>query len=297
MRHVRIDCDADINKRLIFHVNGLTRLDKALCRGIRVLFFSPAGLFHYQIRSVHRYEVLRADIIRILSVAQHFFSDIYTEYVLSHAVLRAVAPVFVVRDSRSPFRIVAGAYNRDEFILLRQHLARKLAYLSYLFFASQNGCCSLDAVDDFLVTGAAAYIAPYGFLYFIFRRIRVSVNKSLSGHYHTRYAETALHRPRCSESIDKCFLFPQTETFYRDDIFARGPVRGENAGFYGAAVHNYGACAACSFRAAVLYRVQLEIIPEISEQRLLFVGSSFYSVYCKCVRNDTHPLCQISQQS
>ena len=109
------------------------------------------------------------------------------------------------------------------------------------------------------------------------------------------FKEAVLQKKK--KSVYESFLLAEAQTFYRNNVLTYSPVGGEDASLHRVSVNDYRACAARSFRAAVLDGVQLKIVPEVSQQRFLFFGSSFYSVYRKCIRNGSHLLCRISQRS
>ena len=72
-------------------------------------------------------------------------------------------------------------------------------------------------------------------------------------------------------------------------MFALQPVRCGNTGFTGDAVYDHGTGAACPLAAAVLNGGHMQLIPEESEQGLLFIRFHRFTIYYKCIHFQISP--------
>src|SRR5699024_289372 len=93
--------------------------------------------------------------------------------------------------------------------------------------------------------------------------------------------ESALHSPLGPERVHKGLLFPAAQPLKRQNILSCGPPGGQNTGLYRLAVHHNGTGAACTLTASILYGMQLQIVPEIAEQRFILLRTPLFPVHCK----------------
>ena len=126
--------------------------------------------------------VVHDDVVRIFPVSEYLFPDINPERLLPDAKILTL-----------------------------------LQLLIDLCFPAQDRCRELNCLDDFLIAGAAAEIAPDCLLNIFFGGVRIFVQQRLSRHHHTRRTETALDGASGSERVDKRFLLPVGEAFNRQD--------------------------------------------------------------------------------
>ena len=139
----------------------------------------------------------------------------------------------------------------------------------------------LNCLDYLNIACAAADIVAYGIAYLFLGGVRINIQKSLGTHNHAGDAEAALYCARLAKGIGINLLFKIRQAFHRDDIFAFHAVCLLNAALYRLAVYDYGTGAACALAAAILYRQQAKLIPEIAHKLLVFIDGNLFSVYCK----------------
>ena len=204
----------------------------------------------------------RTDVVRIFSVAKHLPAHIDTEGALADA------------EPFSFFHIIYGS------------------------IAAQHRRCRHDRLDDFLIACTAADIAADGTADFFLGRVRFPVDQGFAAHDHARYAEAALNGAPRTESIDKCFLFPQGKSLHCGNGFPLRKSRRQHAGLVGPAVRDHRAGAAGAFRAAVFCRIQPEIITQIAQKRLVLFRCLRNAIDCKCICHiGTSSLSLLRQQS
>ena len=148
----------------------------------------------------------------------------------------------------------------------------------------QDGPGQGDALYDLLVPGAAAHIAPNGLLDLILGGIGILVQKGLAREDHTRDTKAALHRPHRAESVDKGLLLGLGEPLYGEDVLSHRLFCGQDTGPHGLSVHHDGTGAACPLAASVLHGGEMQVVPQIAQQRLLLLGLPEDAVYRKGVR-------------
>ena len=86
-RHVRIHHGEYVAERLVLSGDCPSDPGQSLRRSLFIFLFRPAGKLHHEIRSVRRHEVFRADVVRVLPVAEDLFPDIDAEHILPHSEL------------------------------------------------------------------------------------------------------------------------------------------------------------------------------------------------------------------
>ena len=191
----------------------------------------------------------------------------------------------IVRYPGYQLGIVQRPLLGDEFKVCFFLLPRELTDMLYILVSSEYRSGPFYPGNDFLVSRAAADIASDRLPYLIVGGIGIAVYQGLGSHHHSGDAEPALHRARGAECKYKSFLFMEAQAFHRNDILTCGLLRGQNAGFYRVAVDQYGTRSACSLRAAVLNRIELKVISQIAQKRLVLFCGSFYSVDSECIRH------------
>ena len=188
------------------------------------------------------------DVVRIFAVTEHFGTDVHAERPLSDAV-------------------GVAAFRRR--INLR--------------LSPENRRRQPDAVNDLPVAGASAEIAPDRVPDLLFRGIRVFIDQRLAGHHHARGAETALDGPAGAEGIDKRFFLEVRQAFHRLDRFPRRLRGGQDAGFRRFSVNDYGTGSAGALAAPVLHGIQVQVIPQVPQQRFVLRRFAQYPVYRKLI--------------
>ena len=136
---------------------------------------------------------------------------------------------------------------------------------------AEDGPGQGNALDDFLVAGAAAHVAPDGLFDLRLGGVGVLIQQGLARHYHAGDAEAALNRAHRAEGVDEGLPLGLREALHRHDLLACGPLGGQDAGLDGLAVHQDGAGAAGALAAPVLHRGQAQLVPQVAQQRLLLL--------------------------
>ena len=135
----------------------------------------------------------------------------------------------------------------------------------------QDGPGQGDALYDLLVPGAAAHIAPNGLLDLILGGNGILVQKGLAREDHTRDTKAALHRSHRAESVDKGLLLGLGEPLYGEDVLSHRLFCGQDTGPHGLSVHHDGTGAACPLAASVLHGGEMQVVPQIAQQRLSLI--------------------------
>ena len=188
------------------------------------------------------------DVVRIFAVTEHFGADVNAESPLPDAVC------------------VAAFHRRIDLRLSPENRRRQP-----------------DAVNDLPVAGTAAEVAPDRVPDLLFRGIRIPVDQRFPGHHHARRAETALDRSAGAEGVDERFLLEVCQAFHRLDRFPRRLRGGQDAGFRRFSVNDHGAGSAGAFAASVLDGVQMQVVPQVPQQRFILRRLPQHPVHRKLI--------------
>ena len=131
--------------------------------------------------------------------------------------------------------------------------------------------CQQDAVDDLHIAGAAADVVADGEGRLLTGGVGVYIQQRLGGDDHAGDAEAALHGPRLTEGKDIDLLLPVGQPLHGDDGLALQLVRLRYAGLGGLAVNEDMAGAAGTLAASVLHRGEVQGIPQIADEFLIFL--------------------------
>ena len=129
----------------------------------------------------------------------------------------------------------------------------------------------MHRLDDLHIAGAAADVVADGEGGLLTGGVGVYIQQRLSGDDHAGDAEAALHGPRLTEGKDVDLLLPVGESLHGDDGLALQLVRLRYAGLGGLAVNEDVAGAAGTLAAPVLHRGQVQGIPQIADEFLIFL--------------------------
>ncbi len=123
-----------------------------------------------------------------------------------------------------------------------------------------------DRLLDLHVAGAAAEVRGEPLRQVVVRRFRVGVDDPLGADHHAGHAEPALHRPGVGKGVGVDVLLTVRQSLDGNDLLPLELVHLLEAGTGGLAVHEDHAGAADPFRAAVLHRGDVQLLPEELEQ-------------------------------
>ena len=136
-----------------------------------------------------------------------------------------------------------------------------------------------DAVDDLHIAGAAADIIADGEGRLLAGRLRIHVQQPLGGDDHARDAEAALHGACFTEGEGVDLLFPVAESLHRHDGLALQLVRLGDARLGGLAIDEHVARAAGALAAPVLHGGEVQRVPQIADELLIFLDDDGLSVH------------------
>ena len=180
---------------------------------------------------------LQLHVVHVLPAAQHLVPHVHAERALAHAV---------------PVPLLQGGVRGS--------------------VAPQDGGGQGDALDDLLVAGAAADIAPDCLADLGLGGVGRLVDQGRTRHHHARDAEAALHGPHRAEGVDEGLLLPLRQALDGDDGLAHGPLGGQHAGLDRLVVHQDGAGAAGPLAAPVLDGGKVQVVPQVAQQGLFLLG-------------------------
>ena len=146
---------------------------------------------------------------------------------------------------------------------------------------TENLRCQQNSVNDLYITGAAADVVANGKRRFFTGGIRIHVQQPLGGDHHAGDTEAALYRAGLTKGEGIDLLFPIRQAFHRQDGLAIQLVGLRDTGLCGLAVNQNMAGTASAFAAAVLHRGQMQLIPQIADQLLVFLHCHGAAVHLK----------------
>ena len=246
----------------------------------RVLCPDGAAIGHRRCPVVHHLEQAAAGIFRVceyhaavqgLQMAEllYLFRSLP---VLRHKVLRPdIVRILAVAKDLAPYIDADGLFADASLHRCRLHHKVSPEYCRR----------HLHRLEDLLVTRAAAEIPAKGLLHLVLGRIRHPPKKPCRRDHHAGRAEAALHGAAVSEGIDKGVLLPVRKTLHRGDGAATGKFCRKDTGPHRFIVYQHHAGPAGALRAAVLYRIQVQLLPQKDKERLLLRGFHPDSVDCK----------------
>ena len=179
-------------------------------------------------------EVALVEVVGVLAKAQHLAAHVHAEGPLAHAV------------------VVAALEGGVDGLLPAQDLGGEQ-----------------DALEDLLVARAAAHVAADGAAHVVLRRVGVLADAGRPADNHARDAEATLHGAHRAEGVDEGLLLVVGEPLDGGDVAAVSELGGEHAGAHGPPVDDDHAGAARPLRAAVLGRVDVEVVAQEAKQRLV----------------------------
>ena len=146
----------------------------------------------------------------------------------------------------------------------------------------------LDRVDDLLVARAAAIVVAQGKGDLVAGRIQVLVQKCLGAQHHARDAEAALHGAGLAEGIDIELLLVVGQALDRLHGLAVHARQLLHAALGWLAVDQHRAGAAGTLRAAVLDRLEPQLMPEHVHQALVGLRGVGYAVDRQGIHDGIH---------
>ena len=150
-----------------------------------------------------------------------------------------------------------------------------------LLFSPEDGGGEGNTLNDLLVAGAPADVAPDGLLDVGLGGIGVLVDEGLARHHHAGDTEAALDGAHLAEGVHKGLLLNLGQALYGEDGLTHRLLGGEDTGLDGLAVHHDGTGAAGAFAAPVLDGIEVQIVAQIAQQRLILLGGAEDAVYGK----------------
>ena len=174
------------------------------------------------------------DVVGILALAEHLLAHVDTEGALAHAVVVAALQVLV-----------------------------------NLLFAAEHRSCQRNALDNLLVAGAAADVAADGVLDLLLGGLGVLGDERCTRHDHAGDAKPALYGAHGAKGVYKGLAHVLGQALDGHDVAAGGKSGGQHASLDGRAVHVDGAGAAGTLGAAVLGGVNVQVVAQIAQQRLV----------------------------
>ena len=183
------------------------------------------------------------DVVGVLAEAEHLAAHVVAEGALAHAVVVAALELGVD-----------------------------------LGLAAQDLGGELDALDDLLVAGATADVALDGLFDLVLGGVGHMVDKPGARHYHAGNAEAALHGAHGAERVDEGLLLALGQALDGYDVAALGELGGEHAGADGMVVDQDGAGAARALGASVLGGVNVQVVAQVAQKRLLLGNGALDAV-------------------
>ena len=155
------------------------------------------------------------------------------------------------------------------------HAGAKLPVVGALFgndAGAQDFSRQLDGGHDFHIAGAAAVVVAQRVADLRLGGVGVFVQQGLAAQHHAGDAEAALHRAGLAVGEGVDLLLPLGQALDGEDAAALQQIGVRHAGLTGLAVNEDGAGAAGTLRAAVLGAGQMQLIPQKTQQLLVFGG-------------------------
>ena len=174
------------------------------------------------------------DIIGVLALTEHLLAHVDTEGALAHAVVIAALQVLVD-----------------------------------LLFATEHRSGQRDALDNLFVAGAAADVAADGVLDLLLGGLGILGDERRARHDHAGDAKTALHGAHGAKGVHKGLAHVLGQALDGHDVAAGGKSGGQHARLDGRTVHMDGAGTAGTLGAAVLGGVNVQVVAQIAQQRLV----------------------------
>ena len=183
------------------------------------------------------------DVVGILALAEHLFTHVDAEGALAHAVVVAALQVLVD-----------------------------------LLFAAEHRSGQRDALDNLLVAGAAADVAADGVLDLLLGGLGVLGDERRARHDHTGDAKTALHGTHGTKGVHKGLAHVLGQALDSHDVATGGKGGGQYARLDGRAVHMDSAGAAGALGAAVLGGMDVQVVAQVAQQRLVLSRCALHAV-------------------
>lgn len=183
------------------------------------------------------------DVVGVLALAEHLLAHVDAEGALAHAVVIAALQVLVD-----------------------------------LLFAAEHRSGQRDALDDLLVAGAAADVAADGVLDLLLGGLGVPGDERRARHDHAGDAKTALHGAHGAKGVHKGLAHVLGQALDSHDVATGGKSSGQYARLDGRAVHMDGAGAAGTLGAAVLGGMDVQVVAQVAQQRLVLSRCALHAV-------------------
>ena len=183
------------------------------------------------------------DVVGILALTEHLLTHVDTEGALAHAVVVAALQVLV-----------------------------------NLLFATEHRSGQRNALDDLLVAGAAADVAADGVLDLFLGGLGILGDKRRTRHNHAGDAKAALHGAHGAKGVHKGLAHVLGQTLDGHDVAAGGKGGGQHARLHSRTVHVDGAGAAGALGAAVLGGVDVQVVAQVAQQRLVLGRRALHAV-------------------
>ena len=183
------------------------------------------------------------DVVGILALAEHLLAHVDTEGALAHAVVVAA-----------------------------------LQALVNLLFAAEHRSGQRNALDNLFVAGAAADVAADGVLDLLLGGLGVLGDERCTRHDHAGDAKTALHGAHGTKGVHKGLAHVLGQALDSHDVATGGKSSGQYARLDGRAVHMDGAGAAGALGAAVLGGMDVQVVAQVAQQRLVLSRCALHAV-------------------
>ena len=174
------------------------------------------------------------DVVGILALAEHLLAHVDTEGALAHAVIIAALQILVD-----------------------------------LLFAAEHRSCQRNALDNLFVAGATADIAANGVLDLFLGGLGVLGDEHRTRHDHAWDTKTALHGAHGAKGVHKGLAHVLGQALDGHDVAAGGKSGGQHARLDGRTVHMDGAGTAGALGAAVLGGMDVQVVAQVAQQRLV----------------------------
>ena len=174
------------------------------------------------------------DVVGVLALAEHLLAHVDTEGALAHAVVIAALQILVD-----------------------------------LLFAAEHRSCQRNALDNLFVAGATADIAANGVLDLFLGGLGVLGDERRTRHDHAWDTKTALHGAHGAKGVHKGLAHVLGQALDGHDIAAGGKSGGQHARLDGRTVHMDGAGTAGALGAAVLGGMDVQVVAQVAQQRLV----------------------------
>lgn len=183
------------------------------------------------------------DVIGVFALAEHLLAHVDTEGALAHTVVVAALQALV-----DPL------------------------------FAAEHRSGQRNALDNLFVAGAAADVAADGVLDLLLGGLGVLGDERRTRHDHAGDAKTALHGTHGAKGVHKGLAHVLGQALDGHDVAAGGKSGGQYACLDGRAVYMDGAGTAGALGAAVLSGMDVQVVAQVAEQRLVLSRRAFDAV-------------------